>query len=203
MRVAVRVRDGLPWVASNADLTIPTAFGTAPGHGVLVGVLRDFSGVEPVVAGKPERPLLDETIRRVGGERPLMVGDRLDTDIDGALNVGCDSLLVMTGVTGLAELVAVPAGHRPTYVAAGLGGLLEAHRAPEVGDAGAPAGWLARARRRRVAWWSTARAARTTGGGSRRRPRGPTSTSPATSWTRLASSRRARDRRRPTGSLRP
>ena len=122
MRVAVRVRDGLPWMASNADLTIPTAFGTAPGHGVLVGVLRDFSGVEPVVAGKPERPLLDETIRRVGGERPLMVGDRLDTDIDGALNVGCDSLLVMTGVTGLGELVAVPAGHRPTYVAADLGG---------------------------------------------------------------------------------
>jgi glycerol 3-phosphatase-2 len=146
MRVAVRVRDGLPWVASNADLTIPTAFGTAPGHGVLVGVLRDFSGVEPVVAGKPERPLLDETIRRVGGDRPLMVGDRLDTDIDGALNVGCDSLLVMTGVTGLAELVATPMGHRPTYVAAGLGGLLEAHQVPETGDRGAElGGWRGRA----------------------------------------------------------
>ena len=145
MRVAVRVRDGLPWIASNADLTIPTAFGTAPGHGVLVGVLRDFSGVAPVVAGKPERPLLDETIRRVGGEHPLMVGDRLDTDIDGALNVGCDSLLVLTGVTGLAELVAVPAGHRPTYVAADLGGLLVAHRAPESGDAGARlGGWRGR-----------------------------------------------------------
>jgi glycerol-1-phosphatase len=145
MRVAVRVRDGLPWVASNADLTIPTAFGTAPGHGVLVGVLRDFSGVEPVVAGKPERPLIDETIRRVGGDHPLMVGDRLDTDIDGALNVGCDSLLVMTGVTGVAELVAVPDGQRPTYVAADLAGLLEAHRAAEIGNGeGRLGGWQGR-----------------------------------------------------------
>ena len=84
MRAAVLVRDGLPWVASNTDLTIPTPYGTAPGHGVLVGLLSEFSDVQPIVAGKPERPLLDETIRRVGGSRPLMVGDRLDTDIDGA-----------------------------------------------------------------------------------------------------------------------
>ncbi len=145
MRAAVLIRDGLPWVASNADLTIPTPFGTAPGHGVLVGVLRDFGGVEPVVAGKPERPLLDETIRRVGGRRPLMVGDRLDTDIDGALNAGCDSLLVMTGVTGVDELVAVPAGQRPTYVAADLGGLFEPQVPPRVSDATAElGGWAAR-----------------------------------------------------------
>jgi HAD superfamily hydrolase (TIGR01450 family) len=144
MRVAVRVKDGLPWVASNTDLTIPTPFGTAPGHGVLVGVLREFAGVEPVVAGKPERPLLDETIRRVGGRHPLMVGDRLDTDIDGAVNAGCDSLLVMTGVTGLPELVAVPAGHRPTYVAADLGGLLAAPGQVELdGNTARLGGWRA------------------------------------------------------------
>src|SRR6185295_10803463 len=106
----------LPWVASNADLTIPTAYGTAPGHGVLVGLLSQFGGVRPQVAGKPERPLLDETVRRLGGRRPLMVGDRLDTDIDGAINQGCDSLLVMTGVTGVADLMSVPAGRRPTYI---------------------------------------------------------------------------------------
>ena len=84
MRAAVRIRDGLWWVASNTDLTFPTTFGVAPGHGVLVETLRRFTGVEPVVAGKPSRPLLDETVRRCGGERPLMVGDRLDTDIEGA-----------------------------------------------------------------------------------------------------------------------
>lgn len=131
MRVAVRVRDGLPWVASNADGTIPTPFGAAPGHGVLVETLARFTEVRPVVAGKPERPLLDETVRRLGGRRPLMVGDRLDTDIEGAHNAGVDSLLVMTGVTGLAELVEATARLRPTYVSADLGGLLAAHGAPD------------------------------------------------------------------------
>jgi len=131
MRVGVRVRDGLWWVASNSDMTIPTAFGVAPGHGVLVDTLRRFSGVEPVVAGKPSRPLLDETVRRVGGERPLMVGDRLDTDIEGATNVGIDSLLVLTGVTGLPELVSARPEERPTYLSTDLEGLSQPH--PEVG----------------------------------------------------------------------
>jgi HAD superfamily hydrolase (TIGR01450 family) len=134
MRGAVRIKEGLWWVASNTDQTFPTSFGVAPGHGVLVETLRRFSGVDPVVAGKPSRPLLDETRRRCGGERPLMVGDRLDTDIEGALTAGVDSLLVMTGVTGLAELVAAPPELRPTYVSADLGGLHAAHPAPEVSD---------------------------------------------------------------------
>lgn len=131
MRVAVRIREGLPWIASNTDRTIPTAFGVAPGHGVQVEMLAGFSAVTPTVAGKPERPLLDETVRRVGGRRPLMVGDRLDTDIEGARNAGVDSLLVLTGVTGLADLVAAPEALRPTYLAGDLGGLGTAHGAPE------------------------------------------------------------------------
>ncbi|SFM64125.1 HAD-IIA family hydrolase [Pimelobacter simplex] len=130
MRVAVRIRDGLPWVASNTDHTIPTPYGVAPGHGVLVDMLSRFTGVTPEVAGKPSRPLLDETIRRVGGSRPLMVGDRLDTDIEGARNAGIDSLLVLTGVTGLAELVAAGPALRPTYLSPDLAGLTTAHPAP-------------------------------------------------------------------------
>lgn len=145
MRAAVRIREGLRWVASNTDMTIPTAFGVAPGHGVQVEMLRRFSEVEPEVAGKPARPLLDETVRRVGGERPLMVGDRLDTDIEGGRTTGVDSLLVLTGVTGLAELVAAPAEQRPTYLAADLGGLTTTHPVPEVEDGQVRvAGWTAR-----------------------------------------------------------
>jgi HAD superfamily hydrolase (TIGR01450 family) len=145
MRAAVRVRDGLWWVASNTDLTIPTGYGLAPGHGVLVETVRRFSGVDPVVAGKPQRPLLDETVRRVGGSRPLMVGDRLDTDIEGASNAGIDSLLVMTGVTGLEELVAATPPRRPTYLAADLGGLMEPHEAPvESADGFDLQGWAGR-----------------------------------------------------------
>jgi len=146
MRVAVRIRDGLPWVASNTDATFPAAFGVAPGHGVQVDMLHRFSGVEPEVAGKPERPLFDETVRRVGGRHPLMVGDRLDTDIEGAVNAEVDSLLVLTGVTGLAELVSAAPRLRPTYLAPDLAGLLTAHEAPTV-EAGSVAlgGWRARA----------------------------------------------------------
>jgi glycerol 3-phosphatase-2 len=130
MEAAVRIAEGLPWVASNTDHSLPTRAGRAPGHGVLVRMLSDFAGVEPVVAGKPARPLLDETVRRVGGVRPLMVGDRLDTDIEGAVRVGIDSLLVLTGVTGLTELVSAPPGSRPTYLATDLAGLGQAHPTP-------------------------------------------------------------------------
>jgi glycerol-1-phosphatase len=169
MRAAVRIRDGLWWVASNTDYTIPTAYGVAPGHGVLVQTLSGFSGVRPVVAGKPSRPLLDETVRRVGGRRPLMVGDRLDTDIEGAANAGIDSLLVLTGVTGLRELVAARPAERPTFLTADLAGLLEVHPAPVPADGGvALGGWSARVVGGRLAvtgegspadWWRVAAAA--------------------------------------------
>ena len=145
MRAATLIRDGLPYVASNTDLTIPTDYGLAPGHGVLVRTLSDFAGVEPIVAGKPARPLMDETIRRVGGDRPLMVGDRLDTDIEGAHAVGVDSLLVMTGVTHLAELVAATPELRPSDLSPDLEGLFEPHPAPELDADGARlGGWQAR-----------------------------------------------------------
>jgi len=169
MRAAVRIRDGLPWFATNTDMSFPTAYGSAPGHGVLVDMLRRFSGVDPVVAGKPQRPLLEETVRRVGGRRPLMVGDRLDTDIEGARNAEVDSLLVLTGVTGLAELVAATPGQRPTYVAPDLAGLNEPQPAPE-GNGGSwrLGGWEARVGDGRVEvggqgaaadWWRVVAAA--------------------------------------------
>ena len=169
MRAAMRIRDGLPWVASNTDLTFPLEGGQAPGHGVLVRLLQDFSGVEPVVAGKPQPPLLEETIRRVGGERPLMVGDRLDTDIEGARNVDISSLLVMTGVTELPDLVAARESMRPTYVGSDLDALFDAHEEPaRDGDAWTSGGWRATTAGGRLevegqgsssAWWQVVAAA--------------------------------------------
>jgi glycerol-1-phosphatase len=118
---AILVKQGLLWVASNLDMTVPTSRGQGPGNGALVNLVAEFAGRLPQVAGKPERPLFDETLARVGGKRPLVVGDRLDTDIDGAHNVGWDSLLVMTGVTTLHELPSLASGARPTYLGADLG----------------------------------------------------------------------------------
>jgi glycerol-1-phosphatase len=141
---AILVRDGLPWVASNTDLTVPTQAGPGPGNGALVGVVARFADREPVVAGKPRPPLFEETVRRVGGERPLVVGDRLDTDVEGANATGYDSLLVMTGVTDLRQLVAARPELRPSYVAADLGALGRTHPEPTVeGDAATSAGWTA------------------------------------------------------------
>lgn len=131
---AILVRSGLPWIASNTDMTIPTAHGHGPGNGVLVRAVADYAGVTPVVAGKPESPLFHETVRRVGGSRPLVVGDRLDTDIEGATRAGYASLLVMTGVTGLPELLAAPPEQRPSYVAATLAALGRPHAVPEHRD---------------------------------------------------------------------
>ena len=140
MRVSTLVRGGLPYVASNADMTIPTPYGLAPGHGVLVATITGFAGVAATVAGKPEKPLMDETVRRVGGARPIMVGDRLDTDIEGAHSIGIPSLLVLTGVTWLEELVAATERLRPTYISPDLEGLFETHPVPEVADAGVTLG---------------------------------------------------------------
>lgn len=131
---AILVREGLPWVATNTDLTVPTPRGPGPGNGVLVEAVARFAGRDPVVAGKPLPPLFEETLRRVGGTTPLVVGDRLDTDIEGAHNTGLDSLLVLTGVTGLDEVVAAPPRHRPSYLSLALEGLGQCHAVPEQHD---------------------------------------------------------------------
>ncbi|MFE7973221.1 HAD hydrolase-like protein [Streptomyces shenzhenensis] len=140
------VARGVPWFASNTDLTIPSGRGIAPGNGAAVEVVRIATGAEPQVAGKPLPPMHRETILRTGAVRPLVVGDRLDTDIEGAFNGGVDSLLVLTGVTDGAQLLAAPPRHRPTYVDADLRGLLTGQ--PEVAQDGAGfrcAGWTATA----------------------------------------------------------
>ncbi|NED33072.1 HAD hydrolase-like protein [Streptomyces sp. SID8499] len=140
------VRRGVPWFASNTDLTIPGARGIAPGNGAAVEVVRIATGAEPQVAGKPLPPMHRETILRTGAKRPLVVGDRLDTDIEGAFNGGVDSLLVLTGVTDGAQLLAAPPRHRPTYVDADLRGLLTGQ--PEItreGDGFRCGGWTASA----------------------------------------------------------
>ncbi|MBL1068896.1 HAD-IIA family hydrolase [Streptomyces sp. 7-21] len=122
---ALAVGRGVPWFASNTDATVPSGRGLAPGNGAAVEVVRVATGhAGPEVAGKPAPPMHREAMLRSQARRPLIVGDRLDTDIAGAHHGGVDALLVLTGVTGAAELLAAPPAHRPAYVAADLRGLL-------------------------------------------------------------------------------
>jgi HAD superfamily hydrolase (TIGR01450 family) len=128
---AQAVMEGALFVASNGDMTIPAGNGPArPGNGSLARVIAEATGVEPIVTGKPERPLHRESMIRTAAERPLVVGDRLDTDIEGAHNGEADSLLVLTGVTDPMLLATAAPRHRPTYLAPDLTGLLTPH--PEV-----------------------------------------------------------------------
>jgi glycerol-1-phosphatase len=143
----VAVRDGALYVATNADSTLPTPRGPQPGNGSLLQVIITATGTRPLVAGKPEPPLLAEAVARTGARRPLVIGDRLETDIEGAVRVGADSMLVLTGVTTPHDVVLAPVGRRPAYIAADLRGLLEAQPAIGPGRPGVVfrcGGWHAR-----------------------------------------------------------
>jgi glycerol-1-phosphatase len=138
------INEGARWYATNLDLTIPTAGGKAPGNGTLVQAVRAAVEVDPVVAGKPEPPLLETSIERLEAERPLMIGDRLDSDIAGAHAVGIASLWVATGVNDAHDLAVAPKNQRPTYIAADLGALAETQPGVEVaGSKHSCEGWTA------------------------------------------------------------
>jgi len=114
------IRSGAMWIACNVDLTLPTERGLLPGNGAMVAALRAATDRGPTVAGKPARPLLDTAVDRIGARRPLVVGDRLDTDIAGARAVGLDSLLVLSGVADAAALLAAPPEQRPSHLGADI-----------------------------------------------------------------------------------
>jgi HAD superfamily hydrolase (TIGR01450 family) len=124
LRVAsLLVQRGARLVATNADRSFPAPEGFWPGAGALLAVITETTGVEAEVVGKPHPPLYLSALRRVGGDRPLVIGDRLDTDIAGARALGWDSLLVLSGVTDRATLER--SDDRPTYVAENLSALLD------------------------------------------------------------------------------
>ena len=148
---AVAIRRGAFWLATNLDATVPSARGPLPGNGALVAALRHATGAEPVATGKPDPTMHAETVERTAAQRPLVVGDRLDTDIEGARRVGCASLLVFSGVSGPADVLSAPEQQRPDYLAYDVDGLLESH--PAVTTAGGESrcrGWVARVEGQRI-----------------------------------------------------
>ena len=122
------VQAGAKYYACNDDLTRPTDKGIAVGTGAILLAMRQPLGVTPIMGGKPARPLLDEARRALNAQHPLFVGDRLDTDIEGARNAGWASLFVLSGGHGPADLLAAPPPQRPNYLAADISGLLDAPR---------------------------------------------------------------------------
>lgn len=121
---ALAVQRGAVWVVTNPDLTLPVPGGRAPGNGSLARAVEVAAGRGPdAIAGKPYPALMRESVERVGARTPLAVGDRLDTDIEGAVNAGMSSLLVLTGITDIATLLEAAPGRRPDYLGEDLGAL--------------------------------------------------------------------------------
>lgn len=128
----VAVASGVDWWATNRDLTMPTDRGLLPGNGAFVRIVADTTGREPRVTGKPAALMLQTAAATIGGTRPIMVGDRLDTDIAGGRAAGYTSALVLTGVHDIHDALTAPAAHRPDRIIATLGDLLAAPPVPTV-----------------------------------------------------------------------
>jgi HAD superfamily hydrolase (TIGR01450 family) len=122
------------WVATNTDMTLPQTRGTAPGNGSLVAAVAAATGRQPLVAGKPEAPLFHAAAKRLSSDRPLGVGDRLDTDILGGNRAGFATVAVLTGIDTLETMLAARTEERPGYIIRDLAGLYEAY--PEIDNDG-------------------------------------------------------------------
>ena len=122
---AYAVRAGAKYFASNLDASLPTDRGFAVGNGALVAAVVHSTGAKVVSAGKPEPDMFLSAADSLGSARPLTVGDRLDTDIQGGQAAAMDSAVVLTGVTGPMQLIEAPAHQRPTYICSTLRDLAE------------------------------------------------------------------------------
>jgi glycerol-1-phosphatase len=135
---ALAIRAGALWVAANIDPTLPTERGLLPGNGSLVAALRIATGAEPKVAGKPAPTLITDAVARGDFRAALVIGDRLDTDIEGANAAKLPSLMVLTGVNTARDAVYAKPEQRPTYIGHDLRSL---HQDGKLLAVGPQAGW--------------------------------------------------------------
>lgn len=112
----LNIRAGATFVGTNPDLTLPTEHGITHGNGAILAALQAATGMAPVVIGKPEPTMYQQALRRLQSDPALTVGigDRLETDILGAVRAGLPSVLVLSGVSKRSDLDTV--AYRPTWV---------------------------------------------------------------------------------------
>ncbi|SDW22153.1 Haloacid Dehalogenase Superfamily Class (subfamily) IIA [Amycolatopsis xylanica] len=128
---ALAIRAGALWVATNVDKTLPSERGLLVGNGSMVAAVRSATDAEPLVAGKPQPGQFLAAAK--GAERPLVVGDRLDTDIAGAIAAEMPVLCVLGGVATPSTLVTAIPKERPQFIARDLTGLREPAETLKVG----------------------------------------------------------------------
>jgi len=147
---AYAIGRGAEHIASNLDQSLPTEHGLAPGNGALVAAVAAATGKQPRASGKPAPEIFQQAARACGARRPLVVGDRLDTDLEGARAAQFPGLWVNTGVDGPTQILQAARGQRPTFLADDLRWLSRPHPVPE----------------RNGQWWACGEAAARVDGGT-------------------------------------
>ena len=128
---AFALQRGAQYFATNLDATLPQERGFALGNGALVRAVSYATRKRPVAAGKPEPGIYQRAAELLDSENPIAVGDRLETDILGAVAAGIPALHVLTGVHDARAVICAPRGQRPSYLAMDMRGLLEEHPTPK------------------------------------------------------------------------
>ena len=128
---AFALQRGAQYFATNLDATLPQERGFALGNGALVRAVSYATRKRPVAAGKPEPGIYQRAAELLDSENPIAVGDRLETDILGAVAAGIPALHVLTGVHDARAVICAPRGQRPSYLAMDMRGLLEEHPSPK------------------------------------------------------------------------
>lgn len=128
---AFAINNGAIWIATNQDWTLPLEKGIAPGNGTLVGAVHTAVGILPEFAGKPFKPIFESALAELGMTNPLVIGDRLDTDIKGAITASLSSAVVLTGIARNKELLGAKSDERPNFILNDLTGLFEPYPDPK------------------------------------------------------------------------
>ena len=125
-RASFAIRAGADFIGTNPDTTFPTPEGPAPGAGSLLAALQAATGVAPVIIGKPYPHMFEAALDLLGTAPAdtLMIGDRLNTDIVGAAQLGIQTALILTGISSAAELAA--SDIQPDFIFADLPALVQA-----------------------------------------------------------------------------
>jgi 4-nitrophenyl phosphatase len=112
----LNIRAGAKFIGTNADVTLPTERGLTHGNGAILAALQAATGVAPVTIGKPEPIMYQQALKMLGADAAatIAIGDRLDTDILGAIRTGIRSLMVLSGVSTKEDIIT--AGYQPTWV---------------------------------------------------------------------------------------
>ncbi len=122
---AYAINDGALFVATNLDASLPTERGFGIGNGSLVACVQNATGVKPLAGGKPFASIYRRPVEHAHAQRPLAVGDRLNTDIRGARSAGYRSLHVLTGVSTARDVALAERDERPDFLGLDLRALTQ------------------------------------------------------------------------------